>query len=242
MLSGRRPTQRLGGARTGAEPTRGRVAADRAASADAEAPVVTLAHFRAFELVDEPAVLIDPDVSRVRWANAAAVALWRLDAAALVGGDAPWPDPGSAAAWRQHLAEAPAGESRLSYRRPCDGGDVALRARLVRMVGDVPLLFLRVPGAAMDDAGARFRDFAEVSSDWFWELDHELRFSYLSPGVEQRTGEQVSGLIGRVPTQQGLEAVSDEAWAAHMADLQARRPVVDFRFARHDGTGRLRHF
>ncbi len=88
----------------------------------------------------------------------------------------------------------------------------------------------------------RFRDFAEVSSDWFWELDKDLRFSFVSPGTEERTGEATQSLLGREPAKEGLQEVSDEAWAAHLADLQGRRPVVDFRFARQDGTGRLRHF
>ncbi len=207
---------------------------------DVSLPLVTLAHFRGFELVDEPALLVDLQAERVRWGNAAAVALWSLDAAALAAGDAPWPPTPSTEIWRQLLATAPAAEIDLVHRQA--SGDVACKGRLVRMVGGPPLLFLRAPAAAMDDAGARFRDFAETSSDWFWELDRELRFSYLSPGVEQRTGEDTSGLIGRVPAKEGLESVSDAAWTAHLADLEARRPIVDFRFARHDRDGRLRHF
>lgn len=88
----------------------------------------------------------------------------------------------------------------------------------------------------------RFRDFAEVSSDWFWELDRELRFSFLSPGVEDRTGEVAGSPIGKTPTRDGLQDVSDEAWTAHLADLQARRPIVDFRFGRIDRAGRPRQF
>jgi PAS domain S-box-containing protein len=88
----------------------------------------------------------------------------------------------------------------------------------------------------------RFRDFAEVSSDWFWGLDRDLRMSFLSEGVERRTGERAEDLIGKPLRKDGLLEVSDEAWAAHLADLAARRPVSDFRFARVDATGRLRHF
>ncbi|MCC6468451.1 MAG: PAS domain S-box protein, partial [Alphaproteobacteria bacterium] len=88
----------------------------------------------------------------------------------------------------------------------------------------------------------RFRDYAEVSSDWFWGLDRELRFSFLSAGTEQRTGEDPDNMMGSLPSKDGLLDVSDEAWAAHMADLNARRPVVDFRFGRADREGRLRHF
>ncbi|MCC7045180.1 MAG: PAS domain S-box protein [Alphaproteobacteria bacterium] len=88
----------------------------------------------------------------------------------------------------------------------------------------------------------RFRDYAEVSSDWFWGLDRDLRFSFLSAGTEQRTGENPDNMMGSLPSKDGLLDVSDEAWAAHIADLRARRPVVDFRFGRVDREGRLRHF
>ena len=88
----------------------------------------------------------------------------------------------------------------------------------------------------------RFRDFAEVSSDWFYELDRDLRFSFLSPGSAERTGEDPSVLIGQRPAKDGLEGVSDEAWLAHIADLEAHRPIVDFRFARRKTGGNLRHF
>ncbi len=111
----------------------------------------------------------------------------------------------------------------------------------------------RTEGAARPAAGSgrpamlteeerRLLDFAEVSSDWFYELDRDLRFSLLSSGSSARTGENPSALLGKIPTKDGLEGVGDEAWMAHLADLEARRPVVDFRFARTDADGKLRHF
>ena len=30
---------------------------------------------------------------------------------------------------------------------------------------------------------ARFRDTAEMSADWFWEMDQDLRFTYISSGI-----------------------------------------------------------
>lgn len=94
---------------------------------------------------------------------------------------------------------------------------------------------------AVTDEERRLLDFAEVSSDWFYELDRDLKFSLLSSGSSARTGEDPSALLGKTPIKDGIQ-VGDEAWAAHIADLAARRPVVDFRFARMDADGRLRHF
>jgi PAS domain S-box-containing protein len=95
---------------------------------------------------------------------------------------------------------------------------------------------------ALTEEERRLLDFAEVSSDWFYELDRDLKFSLLSSGSSPRTGEDPSALLGRTPVKDGLEEVSDEAWQAHLDDLAARRPVVDFRFARREAGGRLRHF
>jgi len=95
---------------------------------------------------------------------------------------------------------------------------------------------------ALSDEERRLLDFAEVSSDWFYELDRDLKFSLLSSGSSARTGEDSSALLGHTPVKDGLDEVSDEAWSAHLADLAARRPIVDFRFARKDPDGRLRHF
>ena len=43
----------------------------------------------------------------------------------------------------------------------------------------------------------RFKDFAEIAADWFWELDADLRFTYLSERSQEVTGvcpEQRVGL------------------------------------------------
>ena len=37
--------------------------------------------------------------------------------------------------------------------------------------------------AQLRESEERLRDFAEASSDWFWETDAEHRFTYLSDGI-----------------------------------------------------------
>ncbi len=87
----------------------------------------------------------------------------------------------------------------------------------------------------------RFRRFAEASSDWFWEQDENLRFSYLSPAAFERSGVLAGDHIGKTRREVVTRGVSAEQWRQHQADLDARRPFRDFRFQRsmHDGT--LRH-
>jgi PAS domain S-box-containing protein len=86
----------------------------------------------------------------------------------------------------------------------------------------------------------RFRDFAEATSDWFWEQDADLRFTYISPGIYEKTGITAEDHIGRTRRDVKPLGVSDEQWAAHKADMDARRPFRDFRAQRIDPQGRLR--
>ena len=49
----------------------------------------------------------------------------------------------------------------------------------------------------------RFRDFAATASDWFWEMDAELRFSWFSDRYQHQTGEGVSTRLGSAATRSG---------------------------------------
>jgi len=42
----------------------------------------------------------------------------------------------------------------------------------------------------------RFRDFADTAADWFWELDVDLRLSYLSERFHVITGNSAQNLLG----------------------------------------------
>ena len=41
---------------------------------------------------------------------------------------------------------------------------------------------------ALNEFEARFRDLADAASDWLWEMDSELRFTYITDGVRQFNG------------------------------------------------------
>lgn len=43
----------------------------------------------------------------------------------------------------------------------------------------------------------RFRDIADVASDWIWETDADLRYSYFSEQMEKMTGLSARELLGR---------------------------------------------
>ena len=94
--------------------------------------------------------------------------------------------------------------------------------------------------ARLAESEARFRDFAEATSDWFWEQDENLRFiGFLRGGqAEQITSADDLGKTRRETVKLG---VTEEQWAAHDADLAARRPFHNFRFQRELPNDRIIH-
>jgi len=85
--------------------------------------------------------------------------------------------------------------------------------------------------ADLADSEMRFRDFAEAASDWFWEQDENLRFIRFS-GSGRSTGITSTSDVGKTRHETVKLGVSPEQWAAHDADLAARRPFHNFRFQR----------
>jgi PAS domain S-box-containing protein len=94
--------------------------------------------------------------------------------------------------------------------------------------------------AKLAESEARFRDFAEATSDWFWEQDENLRFIRFSgsPNAKQITSDSDLGKTRRETVKLG---VTDAQWSAHESDLAARRPFQNFRFERELPNGRRIH-
>jgi diguanylate cyclase (GGDEF)-like protein/PAS domain S-box-containing protein len=95
---------------------------------------------------------------------------------------------------------------------------------------------------ALRENEARFKDFAEAGSDWYWEMDAELRFTAISERAEQVTGFASSALIGR----QRWDGVDvdfehDEHWRRHRDDLLQRRPFRNFRYRVVRPSGHVYH-
>jgi|GEM_PF-554726 len=74
----------------------------------------------------------------------------------------------------------------------------------------------------------RFRDFASTSSDYFFEMDENLRFSYFSDRFTEIAGISPDKLLGKTRQETGIPGVDQESWRRHLADLAARRPFRNF--------------
>jgi len=74
----------------------------------------------------------------------------------------------------------------------------------------------------------RLHDFAASGSDWFWEMDENLRFSYFSESFEEVTGVQPENLLGKTRGETGIPEVAEEAWQAHLEALENHQPFRGF--------------
>jgi len=85
----------------------------------------------------------------------------------------------------------------------------------------------------------RFRDIAEISSDWIWECNEDLCFIYLSESFTQVTGIPIDQVLGK--SREELGRNTDADWASHLADLNARRPFRDFTYTLGQNTDQPKH-
>ncbi|MBL8491617.1 MAG: response regulator, partial [Rhodocyclaceae bacterium] len=77
---------------------------------------------------------------------------------------------------------------------------------------------------ALRESEQRFRDLAEMSSDWFWQQDADFRFTSLSPSFTARTGGDPRELTGKRRWE--LPGVDPAApiWMEHRRTLARHEP------------------
>jgi diguanylate cyclase (GGDEF)-like protein/PAS domain S-box-containing protein len=85
-------------------------------------------------------------------------------------------------------------------------------------------------------------DFAEIASDWFWEMDADLRFSYFSDRIKEVAGVDPGRAIGKSRFDVAANAQDRAFWEPHFDDLRARRPFRDFTYPFEVKDGRTRWF
>ena len=91
---------------------------------------------------------------------------------------------------------------------------------------------------ALASSEARLIDLVDATSDWVWEQDAELRFTFASPQAIDRHDVDPGAHLGKRRDEVGLD-IDPESWRAHQADLDARRPFRDFRVRRRLPDGQL---
>ncbi len=102
----------------------------------------------------------------------------------------------------------------------------------------------RLVEASLMASEQRFRDFAESTSDWFWEMDAQLRFSYFSERAIQLLGVELEALIGRTRAELAGEKVMAREpvkWQEHLGLLSRHQPFRNFEYGLVLNDGILLH-
>ena len=84
---------------------------------------------------------------------------------------------------------------------------------------------------ALEKSESRFRDFAETAADWFWELDKDLRFSFVSERFHEITGMPVAELAGKnFKDLMSQSSLTSPGVHKTLLAFSEHRRVVDFEF------------
>jgi signal transduction histidine kinase len=87
----------------------------------------------------------------------------------------------------------------------------------------------------------QLRDFAEVSSDWLWEMGPDLRFIFVSENLRRSIdGDPLIYLGQRLDEMVEVLPTADTSMGSP-ADLEARRPFRDLRCLTRGPAGQSRH-
>jgi PAS domain S-box-containing protein len=80
---------------------------------------------------------------------------------------------------------------------------------------------------ALRDSEQRFREFAEMASDWLWEVDKDQRYTWMSDNIEAATGIRSSWFLGKRRGELGGIELNPTVWAAHEEALRRHEPFRD---------------
>jgi len=84
------------------------------------------------------------------------------------------------------------------------------------------------------ESQARLQDFADSTADWFWEMDADLRLSYLSPSLSRVLGISTDQLIGKsridLAAPSEMSPLQKKKWDEHLEALKNRQPFRDFEY------------
>ena len=94
---------------------------------------------------------------------------------------------------------------------------------------------------ALRESEARFRSLTELSSDWYWEQDADMRFVNTAGVTDARGGITPGAHIGKCRWELPHTEIVNQTWEQHKALLAARKPFRDLLLRRTDIDGEA-HF
>jgi PAS domain S-box-containing protein len=127
----------------------------------------------------------------------------------------------------------------IDIRRDDEIGELA--DSFNRMIARLRELFKdrEIASEHAETSEARMRDFASSSSDWFWEMDADLRFTFFSPQYSRNSSASGRAELGMTRWDLADPADTETDWDGHRATLAARRPFRDFEYPSISQKGRI---
>ncbi len=118
------------------------------------------------------------------------------------------------------------------HRMP-DGGVVALRRDITR---------LKQLEAELSDRHRLLHDLAELSYNWYWRQDAQLRYVEVSDGVFRHGNFDAQQWYGKTREELGIRGVSAEQWQRHLQQLERRETFHDFTYSVRTNDGEILWF
>jgi PAS domain S-box-containing protein len=88
----------------------------------------------------------------------------------------------------------------------------------------------------------RFRSLTQLSSDWYWELDGEFRFTRLSGGATEKADVAVANYLGKARWETDDTPRNRGIWTAHRAQLEKHETFRNFEYEHEHKDGRVMVF
>lgn len=82
----------------------------------------------------------------------------------------------------------------------------------------------------LSESESKFKDMAEISGDWFYEMDADYRLTYVSDRFFEITNASRNQIIGASRRELARQYVDNSHWRAHLADLEAHREFRNFEY------------
>ncbi|HYS76262.1 MAG TPA: diguanylate cyclase, partial [Burkholderiales bacterium] len=110
----------------------------------------------------------------------------------------------------------------------------------VRMIGSQIGQFVQRKQAeeVLRESEERFRSLTQLSSDMYWEQDDQFRFTSMSGTGSQRVNLKTFPTIGKKRWEQNYTNMTADAWAEHIATLEAHKPFREMELCRPDESGK----
>ncbi len=95
----------------------------------------------------------------------------------------------------------------------------------------------KIAETQLEESEARFRSLTDLSSDWYWEIDEQYRFTNF---VGYRDGKSIltqEDSLGKTRWELGALNLGEEDWEAHRRVLESHRAFRDLELQRLDANG-----